>query len=168
VKKLFSRFCLMLLLMQVAGGYIYFWARLSVIRQEMRQQLRHRPDDQLTLLVLTQDEFKKARVDDHEVKVDGKMFDIARYEVENDTVKIYALHDRAEDNLLAFVNELIRRSAHDKKPVPTQLIQLVSLIFIPCQQVELTHRQLSVHHHTPYRFPSTGFITEVENPPPRV
>lgn len=167
MRKHISRFFLLLFFLQAAGGYVYFWARLGSIRQEMRQQLSHRPDDQLTLLVLTHEEFKRVKVDDHEVKVDGKMYDIARMVLKNDTIKIYALHDQAEDNLIAFLNELIRRSTTDKKQVPSQLVQLASLVFIPCQQVEMTCRLLSIHHHTPYRFPSSDFITEVENPPPR-
>jgi len=167
VKKIFGILFLSVLLLQVAGSYVYFIARLSGIRSEMREQLRHKPDEELSLLTLTQEEFRKARVDDHEVKVDGKMYDIARIVVNEDKVLVYALHDEAEDNLLAFLSEIVKRTSKDKKPLPSQLIQLLTLIFVTEENLFSQTRSETFTHHTPYIETVLSCSSTIETPPPR-
>jgi hypothetical protein len=167
VKKITGIVFLSVLLLQVAGSYVYFIVRLSGIRHEMREQLKHIPDEELTLLTLTREEFQKAKADDHEVKVNGKMYDIARIVVNDKNVFVYALHDEAEDNLLALLNEMVKRSSKDKKPVPSQLIQLITLVFVPVESQLLQNSSVAFIHHTPYRETSVSFYTVIESPPPR-
>ena len=158
---------LSILLLQVAGSYVYFIVRLSAIRQEMREQLKAKPDEQLTLLTLTAEEYQKAKVDDHEVKVNEKMYDITRIVVQDDKVLVYALHDEAEDNLLAFLNEMVKRSSKDKKPVPSQLIQLFTLQFVMIENTLPTLSATLVEHTTAYTISIPAFISLIESPPPR-
>ncbi len=167
MKKITGIVFLSVLLLQVAGSYFYFIVRLSGIRHEMREQLKHIPDEELTLLMLTREEFQKAKADDHEVKVSGKMYDIARIVANDDQVLVYALHDEAEDNLLALLNEMVKRSSKDKKPVPSQLIQLITLIFVPVESQVLQNSSVAFIHHTPYRETSLAFYSMIDSPPPR-
>lgn len=167
MKKAFGILFLCTLLLQVAGSYVYFIVRLSGIRQEMREQLKHKSDEELTLLTLTPDEYKKSKVDDHEVNVNGKMYDIARIAIKNDLVLVYALHDEAEDNLLALLNEMVERSSNDKKPVPSHLLQLLSLQFL---LVEINLPSLTgiwLTHFTPYINTLIAVERRIELPPPR-
>jgi len=156
-----------ILLIQVSGCYVYFIARLTAIRIEMRAQLKHIPDDQLTLLTLTTEEYQKAKVDDHEVKVNGKMYDIARLIVQKDKVLVYAIHDEAEDNLLSFLDEIVKRSANDKKPVPSQLVQLLSLIFIPTENHLPVNSSVAFIHATKYTQSYLAIARLIDSPPPR-
>lgn len=167
MKKIFSALFLSVLLLQVAGCYVYFIVRLSGIRSEMRQQLRHKPDEELTLLTLTEEEFRKAKVDDHEVKVDGKMYDIARIAFHDNRLLVYALHDEAEDNLLTLLAEMVNRTSHDKKPVPSQLLQLLTLQFVLIENKMPAISGISVFHKTPYNRAFLTFISGIEIPPPR-
>ncbi len=167
MKKLTGILFLSVLLLQVGGSYVYFIVRLSAIRHEMRAQLQHKPDDQLTLLTLTHEEFQKAKADDHEVKVDGKMYDIARVVISGDKVLVYALHDEAEDNLIALLDEIVKRSSNDKKPVPSQLIQLLSLQFVIEENKFPSLTGEPVVHITPYSIYWPVGIASIESPPPR-
>ena len=167
MKKPVAIVFLSVILLQVAGSYLYFIVRLSGIRQEMREQLKDKPDDELTLLILTHAQFKKAKVDDHEVKVNGKMYDIARLVVKQDQVFVYALHDEAEDNLLAFLHEMVKRSAKDKKPVPSSLLHLLTLQFVIHEFVTRTNFGVFLDHITPYRACGSSFNSGIETPPPR-
>lgn len=167
VKKIIGITFLSILLLQVAGSYVYFIARLSGIRSEMREQLKDKPDEQLTLLTLTADEYQKAKVNDHEVKVNEKMYDIARIVVQEDKVLVYALHDEAEDNLLALLNEMVKRSSKDKKPVPAQLIQLLTLLFIPVDNLFPQNNSVTLEHHTAYSETILSFASAIDSPPPR-
>jgi len=167
VKKTIGIVFLSVILMQVAGSYIYFFVRLSGIRHEMRALLKNKPVEQLTLLTLTSEEYRMAKENDHEVKVNGKMYDIARIHVKNNKVLVYALHDEAEDNLLALLNEMVKRSSKDKKPVPSQLIQLLTLQFVNIENKIPALARISVVHTTPYHSSFSSFIRGIESPPPR-
>lgn len=156
-----------ILLIQVSGCYVYFIARLTAIRIEMREQLNHLPDDQLTLLTLTTEEYQKAKVDDHEVKVNGKMYDIARLIVQKDRVLVYAIQDEAEDNLLSFLDEIVKRSTNDKKPVPSQLVQLLTLIFLPTENQLPVNSSVAFIHATKYTQSYLAFARLIDSPPPR-
>jgi len=167
VKRVTVILFLSLLLIQVAGCYIYFVGRLAAIRTEMREQLKYLPDDQLTLLKLTPEEFKKAKVDDHEVKVEGKMYDIARTTITKHHILVYAVHDEAEDNLLSFLDEILKRSSTDKKPVPSQLEELITLIFIPAENQLPAACSMDLIHSTHYSKTFLAFDRIIDSPPPR-
>ncbi len=156
-----------ILLIQVSGCYVYFIARLTAIRIEMREQLNHLPDDQLTLLTLTTEEYQKAKVDDHEVRLNGKMYDIARLIIQKDKVLVYAIHDEAEDNLLSFLDEIVKRSTNDKKPVPSQLVQLLTLIFLPTENQLPVNSSVALIHATKYTQSYLAFARLIDSPPPR-
>lgn len=167
VKKVLGIVLLNMLLLQVAGSYVYFVVRLSGIRQEMREQIKHKPVEQLTVLTLTLEEFQRAKVDDHEVKVNGKMYDIARIVVRETSVLVYALHDEAEDNLLALLYEIVNRSSNDKKPVPSQLIQLITLIFVPVDNLFPPNTVAAFAHSTDYSETLESISFPIGSPPPR-
>lgn len=167
VKRTAVIFFLSLLLIQVGGCYIYFIGRLAAIRAEMREQLKYLPEDQLTRFQFTEAEFKNARVEDHEIKVAGKMYDIARVTEQGDHIIVLALHDEAEDNLLAFLTEMVSRSNNDKKPVPVEVEQLLTLSFLPMSLATPQNSYSEIHHLTRYfELCSTVYFT-LELPPPR-
>jgi len=116
---------------------------------------------------LTQEEFKKSRVEDHEVKVNGKMYDIARITVKDNHVLVYALHDEAEDNLLAFLDEMVDRSSNDKKPVPSQLLELLTLQFVIIEINTPSQTGIPIKHLTPYHTTISAVDSGLESPPPR-
>ena len=156
-----------ILLLQLTGSYVYFMVRLSAIHKEMREQLKHRPDESLTLLTLTPEAYKKSKVGDDEVTINGKMYDIARILIKKDKVLVYALHDEAEDNLLALLNEMVKRSSRDKKPVPSQLIQLLTLQFVIIEDAIPEQAGDLVKHITPHLAFMPTFVSGIETPPPR-
>lgn len=167
MKRISTIFFIGIILTQVVGCYVYFASRLVAIRHEMREQLKTLPDEELTKFIFTEAEFRKSKVNDHEFKVNGKMHDIARMEHKGNEIHIYAMHDEAEDDLLAFFSEMASRSAKDKKPVPTQLVKLISLQFI---KSEISWGSISnelVVHHTNYYAHESNVIRFIDSPPPR-
>jgi hypothetical protein len=167
VKKLIGTILLSLLLLQLVGCYVYFFARLTAIRIEMREHLKTLPDHELTVFTFTKEEFSKAKENDHEVKVNGMMHDIARIVIKDNKLLVYALHDKAEDNLISFLDEMVERSSNDKKPIPTQLLNLLSLQFIKNEMPLAYPFQIFVVHQTCYTAPASNFIPLIDSPPPR-
>lgn len=168
VKRVATLFFLSILMLQVAGCYLYFIVRLSAIRTEKRAELKLLPDSALTVLKLTPAEFRQARVEEHEVKVAGKMYDIARVQHQHDVVYVYGMHDEAEDNLLSFLHELVKRSANDKKPIPGQLVSLLSLEFLPEINSLPVNCCCTITHHSAYLKELISVCPANETPPPRL
>lgn len=96
----------------------------------MRETIGELPADQFEVFTLTQEEYLLVRVNDHEVKIDGKMYDHSAPSFEEGKVILYAKHDQAEDNLIGFLNEVVNNTSRDQKPVPAQLLTFFSLTFI--------------------------------------
>lgn len=125
------------------------------------------PEESLTKLVLTEPEYIKSKVEEHELKVNGRMYDIARIQVHNGTVTVWCLHDEAEDNLLAFLDAVSTRAHGDSAPVPPSIQQFLSLTFlVPVFQFSFLSVAAS-KTETAYFMPAYATSLTVQNPPPR-
>ncbi|MFM8850478.1 MAG: hypothetical protein ACKOE5_08790 [Cytophagales bacterium] len=168
MKKLFSVGLVSLFLLHFAGVYTYFGVRLMAIRQEMRLLLKATPDEKLELIQLTKSEYQKSLHEEDELELNGKMYDIARVEVKEGIYFVYALHDVAEDNLLGFLNEVLKRSSSDKKPVPSQLVSFMTWVYLPVQnEFKFSSESVSIGT-TLYLDLYAAISSVVESPPPRV
>lgn len=96
----------------------------------MRALLAALPDEDLELIILTPEEFKRARVEEHEIKVDGHMFDIARVVEKDSTLYVYGVYDRDEDNLIVFLDAVLNKAQADTRSLPQVIIKFITLIFI--------------------------------------
>lgn len=168
MRKTFSIVLMSIIFLHIGGGYLYFVARLSAIRMEIRHQLSALPDQELTRILLTREDFNKAKVDDHEVKLNGKLYDIARIEWNTDTVLVFAKHDQAEDNLLSFLQEMLHQSSNDKNQVPVQLIQLITLHFILFENQLPLNSCVFIAHRSSYEVNVFNCSLRIESPPPRI
>lgn len=146
---------------------MYFMVRMGQIRTEMRREISQLPLPQLTRFEFTPHEFRKAKVDDHEVKVEGRMYDIARIEFFNHRVVVFAKHDAAEDNLLWFFNEVFARSWNDDQTSPTSLTHFISLTFIVESCTMLKIELQKDIHHTVMRESYYSIDCSLESPPPK-
>jgi hypothetical protein len=167
MKKLFAIVFVSLFLLHYAGFYAYFGTRLMSIRYEMKNKLKALPEEKLEKIVLSKNNFAKIDFEEHEVELNGKMYDIAKVIERGDQFIIYALHDTSEDNLLSFLDEMVKRSSNDKKPVPSQLLQFLSLVFIPSSNNFLFGQTITEKHFSLYANLYSSFRSSIESPPPR-
>ena len=108
----------------------------------MRVMLEAMPNRKLERIILNKLEFNKVDFDDKEIEFHGKMYDIVKIEKHSDQYILFAVHDESEDHLLSLLDEIVKRSGNDKKPVPSQLLQFFSLVFItPLINFELSQDQ---------------------------
>ena len=152
--------------MNFSGFYCFFILQLSLNHREMRERIKTLPPEQLEKMTFRVDEFEKVKVDDHEIRVNGKMYDIARVEKTEDLIIVYALHDENEDDLLALLGFFLS-SPVDKKEMPPQIGEFLSLIFIP----EECRLSLAIEkRETPFTRYLSSFQnvdTRKDSPPPR-
>jgi hypothetical protein len=89
-----------ILLLNLLGGPAYFAAQLLQQQRIMRDLIAKTPKGSLTRISLTISEFKKAKIEDNELLLNGEMFDVAYFEVDQSGVIVYGLFDVRENELL--------------------------------------------------------------------
>jgi hypothetical protein len=170
LKKSLSIALLSFFLLHLAGFYVYFGIRQAQIHREMRSKLKYLPANQLEVIHLSTKAYHHALRDDgDEIEVNGKMFDIARVEIKQNQVIIYCLHDSAEDNLLSFLDQVLKNVNHDSQQPSPSLFQFNFLSFILPSDLRVENSTpLLLCPFTSYLIGETCFVLSLDTPPPRV
>ena len=154
VKKFISLLLICLLVIHLAGFYVYFVVRLGELRMEMREKLASLPADELDAIPIPLGQFKSSWIDQREMKWQGRMYDIARVERSGESMIVYCLQDTDEDNLLSFISAVVEMSSQDTRQAPTDVTQFFSLKFVipgslcpprSAIEVEATQTPYAVH-----------------------
>jgi hypothetical protein len=168
VRRSISILLLTLLLANFAGSYLYFAFRALQIKREMRALLATLPEEELELIILTPEEFKQARVEDHEIKVNGNMFDIARVVEKESKLFVYGVYDEDEDNLLSFLNAVVSNLQKDSSQTPPSFSLFSLLHYLPVQfDYNLTALPSKSLSPTFYNYSFVDFISVIDSPPPK-
>lgn len=134
----------------------------------MRALLATLPDEDLELIILTPEEFKRARVEKHEIKVDGNMFDIARIVEKDSKLYVYGVYDEDEDNLLSLLNAVLNNLQDDSTPTPPSISLFSVLHFLPTQfDYSLTALPEKSLRLTYYNKSFVNFVSTIDSPPPK-
>lgn len=131
----------------------------------MRERLKLLPSEQLEKIFLSADEFKKCRVDEHEVKVAGRMYDIARLQIRGDSVIVYALHDAREDSVLTFIGFIINEPINKKEM--KQIKEFLSLVYLPTTILHYFIPSLQHKPDTRFAYFYRDLVTQEFFTPPR-
>jgi len=167
VKRPLAILLLASIFLHTGGFYVYFVLRMNHIHQQKRAHLRTLPADQLVVLTLSPEKLQAARVGDDELKVDGRMFDIARIYAEGRQVKVWGLYDEDEDDLLTLCDGILKRASADQPP-PASLTNYLVLIFVHSPVLALA--ATSVSNTLPVGQPTDFFSSPtlaLQTPPPR-
>jgi hypothetical protein len=158
---------LAVLLFNGSGFYVYYAIQLWEIKQEMREALRSAPEGQLEIFVLTEQQFRNSLVDEYEVQVNDKMYDIARTVKHGNLIKVYCLHDQQEDDLLDMLSEIIGKPLKNKTAIPQQVAKFLALTYIlPQADLFVLSKQVANLLNFHYLFSIVSFISLQDSPPP--
>ncbi len=130
VKKYTALFLMAILVIHLAGFYIYFIVRLGDLRMEMRGKLAVLPVEQLEVIRIPVLQFRGAWIDQREMKWGGNMYDIARTERAGNWIIVYCLRDNDEEGLLNFISAVIDMGSQDTRQAPSTVTQFFTLKFI--------------------------------------
>ena len=158
---------LLLMVVHLAGFYVYFVFRLHTIHEQARAELINRPDHQLARLELTAREFESLGGDDGEIRYNGRMYDIARTEAHGDRMVVFALHDADEDDLLAFIAAVAKTADQDHQQAPQAFTFFLSLTFLPTAEFifpDLCGRDIR-HFTRPVIFHQNQYDDPADRPP---
>lgn len=134
----------------------------------MRALLATLPDEELELIILTPEEFKQARVEEHEIKVNSNMFDVARVVEKDSKLFVYGVYDEDEDNLLSFLNAVVNNLQNDSAQTPPSISLFSVLHYLPVQFdynfTPLPGKSLALTFYNTF---FVDFISTIDSPPPR-
>lgn len=168
MSRRFSFFLLLLLLINIAGFYGYFLVRLNQLHEESREALKNLPETELEHFVLTPESYKNAIVNKREVLINGKMYDVAKVSHEAGKIHVFALHDEAEDDLLAFIEEVMDNAGKDGQ-APSVFSYFTSLNFLKSGFNWIPDSEFTpVTHDTGFLFNVVCCGQSVTSPPPRL
>jgi hypothetical protein len=167
VRKYSSILFLILLLANGLGFYVFYVLQLHQIKIEMRESLKAFPNEKLDILELSELEYEEAIVEEDEIQVEGKMYDVARVAHGNGTVKVYCLHDVKEDNLM-LLGEIISQPMSEKHRIPPVFIAYLALMFItPATIFDLVTASSDIQRIQFYHFATVSPYIKKFIPPPR-
>lgn len=169
MRRGFSITLLLLVLINLVGPYAYFAYRVVQIKREMRALLTTLPDEELERIILTPEAFKKAQVEEHEIKVEGKMFDVARTREIDGFSHVYGVYDNDEDNLLSFLNAVLNNLQKDSASSPPSFSFFSVLQYLP-ESFDYTSYAdaVTITAYTAYTRTITEYIPVLDSPPPQI
>jgi hypothetical protein len=167
VKRISAFVTLTILLVNAAGFYVYYAAHLHLIKAEMFEALRETPVQRLEKVSMPLAEFVNSKEDENEVEVNGKMFDIAKIVISGQTVVLYGMTDKEETNLLGMLEEVLGKPVNNSYPVPTQVLQFMTLIFLkPDGNITLSLPSQAYEHNRLYQSLTRNIFIPTNYPPP--
>jgi hypothetical protein len=168
IRKYTSLLLAAVLLLHLAGFYVYFVVRLGDIRADMRNQLASLPTHQLQIVSVPLAEFKSSWMEEKEMRWQGRMYDIARVKQSGDRLLVYCLRDHDEDDLISFLNTVVDLSNKDTRQVPSFVFKLFALKYIAGHPVNVAVSVDPGISPTPYVSARLVSIAHLPaTPPPR-
>ncbi|MBK5279376.1 MAG: hypothetical protein JJE09_11000 [Bacteroidia bacterium] len=135
----------------------------------MRHKLKDIPTDQLEVIHLSKTEYQRLLRGSDEIEINGKMYDIARTQIKEAVVIVFALHDSAEDNLLSFLDDVLKNATQDSQQASTTLFQFNLLSFVlPNEVISEDIALIQNRSFTRYSEIDLSFVCPLDTPPPRV
>ncbi|MDZ7289339.1 MAG: hypothetical protein ONB44_07820 [candidate division KSB1 bacterium] len=168
MRSIVATVLLLFMLLQAAGYLFVFEIQKYEIRREIKQHIKAGvPEAELVLFKICEGKPHPAfqRVEEHEFRYDGQMYDVVRQESHGDTTWYYCLADEKETQLFANLEELVKRdlgqNAEWQQRVHRLLNLFVLLFFSPNDGVCLVDvaEEMAWDHH------GFGLKTWIDPPP---
>ena len=115
--------------MQSGGLLLFYHLHQYVIRMEMHELIK---DDHTAFekLFISLSEFQKSKINDSEIFLDGKMYDIKSVSIVGNKVSLLAINDTEEKNIIDKIKKLIMNEG-SKEDIPYPVVKFLYLSYIP-------------------------------------
>ncbi|HZV67939.1 MAG TPA: hypothetical protein VFG10_00255 [Saprospiraceae bacterium] len=123
------------------------------------------PFEQITLSL---PDYLKDKINNHEISIEGKMYDIKSVSISGDKVTLLVINDPHEENILKKLKEVLTGRKQSKSNRPHQLRPIHTLKYLspePEHNISFTFCSTII-----LSLPVPGFVTndrEIPTPPPR-
>lgn len=89
-------------------------------------------NEKLQSINLTSIQYKRFKVDDHEIKFNGKLYDIVFSEFKNGVYKLAVFHDEKEESILNEIAIFFKYKCKSNQKLPLRANQLLLSNYILC------------------------------------
>jgi hypothetical protein len=136
------------------------------VKFAMQQELNDE-ETRFEHLTISRSEYIKSQVEENEICLQGKMYDIKSLSFTNDSVKLLAIHDTDEEDIIKKIKEFFATSQSQKDKIPAFLIQLHLLAYVlPSGIIDLLVADLPVTKKHSYSENIITRISDIFLPPP--
>ena len=162
IKPLIFTLLSLLLLLQ-AGGLIQLYKAERIVWQYKMLTATDK-EKAVTITVALEENRQNTLSSGHELAFDGKMYDIISTTSTDDSLRILAIPDLEEDEIVERISEAVRNSG---KQLPTQLFKLFELCYLPSDMIFLPDHYTNINKsYSSYRNKKLSFLfSEIAYPP---
>ncbi len=147
--------------------YALLVVNLCMNYRAVRNSVRSTPLDQCEVIRVDKGAFENMLIEENEMEMGGKMYDIVHISRDSDQYNIYCLADPYEDHWLDLVDDLLHHSENDR-----QQLRVVMLFCAPSVEhsnfnPSLVNSFQLIQNCTPYVSTIKEITRAIKSPPPR-
>ena len=130
IKKGLAFMLLLLIFCQGGGLQLLLSIKQKLAQHEMTELLSgNRAFTKLITLNIST--YRHALRNSHEIELQGKLYDIKKVSLTNNTAQLEVVEDHKEGHVLAVIKKLIGEETPGKQTFPHKLLQFMSLMYMP-------------------------------------
>ncbi len=129
LKKIGFIVLLSILLLQTGGLWLIYKAQQYYVQNEMEESLNNK-ETIFQNLSLSLNDFQKDKVNDHEVSINGKMYDIKSINIKGNKVELLAVNDIKEESIIEKINRSLNNGDQQNQELPNHIFKILTLFYI--------------------------------------
>ncbi|CAN5488097.1 hypothetical protein BH11BAC1_BH11BAC1_13610 [soil metagenome] len=152
-----------------SGGMMLICMLIQLNLQSQIEQILENTSTQFETIKLSKECFLKNKLDENEIIIAGKIFDIKNVTFHKDYVELLAYNDKKEEGLITVIENYFSGSSQSKKDFPLQVLKLlVSVYTLPKQEIRFSTTFSSHISLPPLSESYVNFSDEPFTPPPEM
>ena len=173
MKKLFAIFSILLFAFTLCGAMLIFKFQQMGIHNEMERTIAaSKKSSEINILKLSYQEFQANKTSENEIRLNGKMYDIAKIEFENNFVIVHCINDTKEENLFAslakFFSSPKNSTQQQDNSLPQQFVKFLSLNFLQVEHSFANSLDFSETNFQHFQSSHSQVFLSSDFPPPKI
>ncbi len=132
LKKLTAISLLILLIFQSSGVVMVLDWLQQIVQHEMwnpsKQEASHLQKMTLSVAV-----FESSKINPHEIKIDGLLYDLHSVKQHGNVVEVWAVNDVKEESILSYIKKLTENPTKSDNKNSHHILKLLTAIYLPVQ-----------------------------------
>lgn len=137
------------------------------VKHQISEVLKN-PETKFDKITLSHEEYRKVRLDNREINLEGKLFDIKEITFFEDRVELLAYHDTKEEGLISLVENFFSPE-NSKNEYTIQVLKLFLSVFtFEKQSIDFTLPVYSDTYGSYLQVYYHSFPEDIYSPPPEI
>lgn len=163
-----SLILLTILFLQGGGMLIIYKIQQYFIQDEMIQSINS-DKTQFQKVILSLSDYQKCRINDREININNKLYDIKSVNISGASVKLLVLNDSREENILMKIAEFTNNTRQPNSVLYNNLKHLLSLNYLPQERYNsFILYPWSAEKSILFNLKFISTFPEILTPPPRL